>query len=195
MSASSPNYEIKIAVEYKNYQGDPMVVQIVPLAKPPAPEPPKPKPVNQEPPQPPSEPVFTPHPAETTLISPVQETLSFGPPKPPPPVKPVTPGACGAPGDRQPQLVLPAERGRHGPLLSERGQRLDRSGNVTLQCQVTAKGAVADCAVLAEDPADFGFGDAALRLAQLFKMKPRMEDGQAVEGAMVKIPIAFRIAR
>ena len=60
-------------------------------------------------------------------------------------------------------------------------------------------------AVMGMDPVDTGHplevGAIALitfviivALARLFKMKPRMVDGQAVEGAMVKIPIAFRIA-
>ena len=76
----------------------------------------------------------------------------------------------------------------------ERAQRLERSGSVTLQCTVNARGAVDNCSVVSEDPADFGFGDAAIRLSRLFRMKPRTRDGAAVEGGTVRIPIAFRIA-
>ncbi len=54
----------------------------------------------------------------------------------------------------------------------DRAAWLERTGNVLLQCLVTAKGAVSTCSVLSEDPSEYGFGDAALKLSKLFKLKP-----------------------
>ena len=77
----------------------------------------------------------------------------------------------------------------------ERAQRLEKTGNVTLQCSVTAKGTVSGCSVLSEDPSDFGFGDAAIKLSRLFKMKPKTLDGAPVEGGTVRIPLSFRLPK
>jgi TonB family protein len=57
-------------------------------------------------------------------------------------------------------------------------------GRVTLACQAGAGGAMRNCSVAAESPQGFGFGEAALKLAPLFR---RAGD----DGGDVRIPIRF----
>ena len=77
----------------------------------------------------------------------------------------------------------------------DRAQRLDCSGRATISCVVRANGTVANCSVVSEDPPDMGFGDAAVRLSKLFRMRPQTKDGTPVEGGTVRIPIAFQLPR
>jgi periplasmic protein TonB len=76
----------------------------------------------------------------------------------------------------------------------ERAARMGIGGQVTLSCQVNAAGAVGPCQAVNETPADFGFAKAGLSLTRYFKMKPRMVDGHAVAGGVVRIPIKFNPA-
>ena len=77
----------------------------------------------------------------------------------------------------------------------DRASRMSVSGHATMECTVTASGAVSGCSVIAENPPDYGFGEAALRLAKLFKMRPMSRDGVPVEGGKVIIPIGFTIPK
>lgn len=156
--------------------------------------PPEPAEIKREAPAP--KPEIAPRPALMPPSDFTGPTIPLSPPELPPttdlaPSEPVRPPVM-------PTIVNPDWSSRPTAedmerFYPERAKRLDQSGRATLQCRITAKGSVADCSVLAEDPMGYGFGEAALKLSKLFRMKPKLQDGQAVEGAAVKIPIAFRI--
>jgi len=57
----------------------------------------------------------------------------------------------------------------------------DISGQVLLDCLVDTNGAL-NCAIVSETPTNWGFGQAALRIAQDHRMVPASRDGQAVHG-------------
>jgi len=77
----------------------------------------------------------------------------------------------------------------------EAAQKRRVEGAATLACIVTAQGVLSACRVEAEAPAGWGFGEAALKMTPLFRMKPKAKDGQPVAGRPVSIPIRFKLPR
>ncbi len=60
-----------------------------------------------------------------------------------------------------------------------------------MQCEVSTTGTLDNCNITQETPSGMGFGEAALKISQFFRMKPMSVDGVAVAGAKINIPIRF----
>ena len=69
----------------------------------------------------------------------------------------------------------------------QKAQRAGISGMAVLDCLVDTQGWLRDCRVVSEQPAGFGFGEAALRMAPLFHKKAGMA------GARTLIPLTFKL--
>ena len=65
----------------------------------------------------------------------------------------------------------------------------------TISCRVNARGTLDGCSIVSEEPGDMGFGDAAMKMSKLFKMRPQTRDGQPVDGGTVRIPIRFSLPK
>ncbi len=106
---------------------------------------------------------------------------------PPPPTVPES----GPPYVTRPywtKLPGPADIAKVYP---EKAREAGVRGRATLRCLVTKGGALETCTVIGERPGDLSFGDAALKLSGLFKMKSRTLDGAPVAGAQIVIPVEF----
>jgi TonB family protein len=142
------------------------------------PPPPEPRPRQPEPP-PPTDPI------SGVTIAPIPAPLS----------QPSTQlAALTAPTDFIPTVVnpqwvrQPRDLARYYP---ERALRREVEGRVVLDCGVSIRGAL-DCAVVSETPANWGFGEAALRISRDYQMVPAMRGGVPVE-ARHRMVVPFEI--
>lgn len=67
------------------------------------------------------------------------------------------------------------------------------SGQALIECRVADEGRLGDCAVLSETPAEYGFGQATLALAEHFRMGPESLSGAPVDGGIVRLPIVWKL--
>jgi TonB family protein len=91
-------------------------------------------------------------------------------------------------------LATPASAAPRLRYYPEKAQKANMEGVAVLSCDVLPDGKLKDCTVVSEDPPGWGFGEAALGMVTLFKMRPTQKDGTPVESP-VKIPITFRLPR
>jgi protein TonB len=66
-------------------------------------------------------------------------------------------------------------------------------GDVVMSCKVGESLRLESCKVISETPVHVGFGDAALKLAPLFMIKPQTRTGESTVGASVTVPVKFRL--
>lgn len=66
-------------------------------------------------------------------------------------------------------------------------------GRGIIDCLVTATGALTDCKPVSEEPADLGFGQAALAAADYMTMNPWSVDGDPLDGLRVTLPIRLQL--
>lgn len=146
------------------------------------PPPPPPPPPNRPPPPPPPE-QRVPPPDLSAPPTPTPLPVAVDPP-PAPPTPGVITGAIWLqrPGARDFDRYYP-----------DRARDRDQEGRVTLDCLVSADGRIS-CSVVNEDPQGWGFGEAALRISQSFRMAAQTADGRPTTGGRIRVPISFRLA-
>ncbi|HWE45854.1 MAG TPA: energy transducer TonB [Caulobacteraceae bacterium] len=174
-------------------------VQQLPPPPPPPKKPPPPPPKAPPPPTiqprvtpPPPINIPTPPPAPLPPIvhpTPVQNTPPVVIQTPPPPPKPHAPPVITSPDwIRKPSSE---DLDRYYPTgAKEQG----KEGSATVECTVKEDGTLTDCSVISESPAGAGFGNATVKAAGRFKMRPKTVDGSPVGGARVRIPLRWQLS-
>jgi protein TonB len=167
---------------------DTKAITVVKKEKEPEKPPPPPPPQQKLPPPPPIQQRETPVVAD---VPPVETDLPVAPaPSPPPPAPPAPPAP---PRIDNPQWIERPTGRDFERFYPPRALEREREGRVVLDCTVRADGRIS-CAVASEDPPNWGFGEAAVKISQSFKMSPRLENGQPSEGGRVRVPITFRLS-
>jgi protein TonB len=79
------------------------------------------------------------------------------------------------------------------PLYPRRALARAREGYAVVEVIITTSGGVRGVKLVEESPANYGFGNAALKAAIKLKYKPRVVDGRGVEVPGVMYKFSFRL--
>jgi protein TonB len=157
---------------------DAVKVEIEEKEKPPPPPPPPP---DRPPPPPPPE-QRVPPPDLSAPPTPTPIPVAVDPP-PAPPTPSVLTGVTW----------LEQPNGRdYARYYPSRAMDREQEGRVTLDCLVSADGRIS-CSVTSEDPPNWGFGEASLRIARHFRVAPQTADGRATTGGRIRRTIVWRL--
>lgn len=89
--------------------------------------------------------------------------------------------------------VEPISAAAFAQFYPKRAQSLRVDGTAEIRCLVAGDGALSNCIVIGETPEGFGFGQSALRLAQIMKLKPETRDGKPVAGGIFQTRLSFKV--
>ncbi|WP_091741845.1 energy transducer TonB [Phenylobacterium immobile] len=67
------------------------------------------------------------------------------------------------------------------------------AGEAFVECRVNVEGGLHACKVFHEAPLGMGFGEAALAMTPVFRMRPLTRDGKPFPDGIVRVPIRWRI--
>jgi protein TonB len=107
------------------------------------------------------------------------------------------PGSAGAGGTAdgenlaRPQWIERLTIAQMLPYFPPYAVQFRTSGNATLACQVNAQNHARNCRILGETPRTTGFGQAAIRMSHLFRIRPPERDGVPQYETWVRIHIVF----
>lgn len=95
----------------------------------------------------------------------------------------------------EPEWVKRPSAEEFASLYPKPASRENVEGLAVMECTVDAAGQMTLCRILDESPLGFGFGEAALKMAKSFRMRPLTKGGNSSAGGVIRIPIRFRLPR
>lgn len=100
--------------------------------------------------------------------------------------------APGTEADRDPDWLVKPDGALMARFYPIRAWREDMEGRATIVCAVGLDTRLIDCIVQSEAPTGYGFGKAALDLADEMRMAPAIRNGLPVK-AQVRVPLVFKL--